>query len=154
MKELMEVIKNHQDKSGKVFFILEEIQKRHNYIPKDVLKSVSKETAIPLPQLYGVVTFYTGFSLKPKGEHVISICHGTVCHVKGSKMLSETLEQELGIKEGETTPDSKFTLQSVRCLGCCSLAPVISIDNKIYGNLDREKLRVLLKQYRNGGDTC
>lgn len=147
----MEVIKKHQEQSGRVFFILEEIQKKYNYIPKDILKTVAKELAIPLTQLYGVVTFYAGFSLTPKGENVISICHGTVCHVKGSKMLGETLEQELGVRDGETTPDGKFTLQSVRCLGCCSLAPVVSINNKIYGNLDREKLRVLLKEYRDGG---
>lgn len=151
MDELMEVIKKHQEQSGRVFFILEEIQKKYNYIPKDILKTVAKELAIPLTQLYGVVTFYAGFSLTPKGENVISICHGTVCHVKGSKMLGETLEQELGVRDGETTPDGKFTLQSVRCLGCCSLAPVVSINNKIYGNLDREKLRVLLKEYRDGG---
>lgn len=152
MDDLIEVIKKHQDQSGRIFFILEEIQKRYKYIPKDVLKTVSKELEIPLTQLYGVVTFYAGFSLTPKGENVISICQGTVCHVKGSLMLRETLEQELGIKEGETTPDGKFTIQPVRCLGCCSLAPVISINGKIYGNLNREKLRVLLKKYQDGGD--
>lgn len=151
MDELLKVIRGHSNRSGKIFFILEEIQNKYGYIPKDILKNVAKELVIPLTQLYGVATFYTNFSLKPKGEHVISICQGTVCHVKGSKTLGQTIEQELGIKDGETTQDGKFTLQSVRCLGCCSLAPVISIDGKIYGNLDYKKLRDLLKEYRYGG---
>lgn len=150
MCDIAEIICKHQDPDGRVFAILEDIQKKYNYIPKDVLKEVAKELNLPLTQLYGVVTFYAGFSLVPKGEHVISICHGTVCHVKGSRILAEALEQELQIKEGETTPDGKFTLQPVRCLGCCSLAPVVAIDDKVYGNLNREKLLELIRLYREG----
>lgn len=150
MSDIKKIVCKHQDPDGRVFAVLEEIQKKYNYIPKEALKEAAERLNLPLTQLYGVVTFYAGFSLEPKGQHVISICHGTVCHVKGSKILADALEQELHIKEGETTPDGKFTLQPVRCLGCCSLAPVVAIDDQIYGNLNREKLLKLIRLYREG----
>ena len=150
MNDLAVIIQQHSDPDGRVFAVLHEIQAKFGYIPKDVLKEVSGELNIPLTQLYGVVTFYAGFNLKPRGEHVINICHGTVCHVKGSTMLAEAVEQELGIRDGETSPNGKFTFESVRCLGCCSLAPVIAIDGEIFGNLDRDKIQKLLRLLKEG----
>lgn len=150
--EVLEIVAKHQETDGKISGILGDIQKKYRYLPEEALRQVARELKVPLSQLYGVATFYAAFSLEPKGEHLISVCHGTACHVKGAVQLTERLEQELGIKEGQTSRDGKFTLESVRCLGCCSLAPVISIDGKTYGRLKPEDVPEVVTSWRGGSN--
>lgn len=135
---------------GRVSYILEAIQKKYRYLPEEALKVVADELDIPLSQLFGVATFYAAFSLEQKGEHIISVCHGTVCHVKGAKQVQQALNEILGIKEGETTPDKFVTLEEVRCLGCCSLAPVISVDGRIYMGMTASRVPEIIAELRGG----
>lgn len=119
--------------------VLQAIQDEFRYIPLEVIERIAKTTEMTEAQLYGVATFYTQFRLEPVGEKIVKVCHGTACHVGGAEGLTESLEERLGIKDGENTPDMKYTLSSVACVGCCSLAPVVMVDDKTYGNLDRKK---------------
>jgi len=151
--EVREIIAEQHESVGALSNILEQIQKKYRYLPEEALRIVALELKMPLSRVYGVATFYAAFSLEPKGEHLISVCHGTACHVKGAQALTKSLEEELGIKEGETTKDYSFSLEAVRCLGCCSLAPVISIDGKIYGRLNSEKVSQLLIRWRKEMNT-
>ncbi|MDR2864801.1 MAG: NADH-quinone oxidoreductase subunit NuoE [Spirochaetaceae bacterium] len=130
--------------------LLQEIQKRHSYLPEDLVEAVSKESGIPLSDLYGVATFYSQFRFKPQGKYMVRVCHGTACHVAGAEIVSALISQELGIKEGETTPDLLFSLERVACLGCCSLAPVAMIGGKIYAKLTRTKIHAIIKDYKDG----
>ena len=126
--------------------ILQAIQTRYRYLPMEALERVAEITEISATDLFGVATFYAQFRLTPVGEHLIKVCHGTACHVGGADNLTEALEERLGVKvsEGGTTPDMKFTLDSVACVGCCSLAPVVMIDSTTFGRLDRKKVVKLL----------
>ena len=148
--EIREVIDRHQEQNGRVTAILEDLQQHYRYLPEQALRLAAEELGLPLTQLYGVATFFAAFSLKPKGEHLVSVCNGTACHVKGASRVSESLEQELQVAIGQTTGDGQFTLQSVRCLGCCSLAPVVSIDGHAYGRMKPETVAATLKGWRGG----
>ncbi|MDR0410115.1 MAG: NADH-quinone oxidoreductase subunit NuoE [Spirochaetaceae bacterium] len=130
--------------------LLQEIQRRHSYIPKDLVEAVSAETGIPVSNLFGVATFYSQFRFKPQGKHLIRVCHGTACHVAGSDIISAVIAQELGIEEGDTTPDMLFSFEKVACLGCCALAPVVMIDDKIYAKLTSSKIKSVMKEYKDG----
>lgn len=149
-EEIKEIIESHPEPEGRISAVLEEIQKRYRYLPEEALRIVSGVLGVPLSRLYGVATFYAAFTLQPRGEHLISVCHGTACHVKGAKSLAERWEKELGIREGQTTADGIFTLEAVRCLGCCSLAPVFSIDGKVYGGVRPEQIPDLLEAWKGG----
>lgn len=127
--------------------ILQEIQAVFGYLSKDALEYVCKTTKIPQTQVYGVATFFKQFRLKPVGKHIIKVCHGTACHVGGSVRISESIYEELKIKDGETTKDLKFTLEKVACLGCCSLSPVMMIDETVYGRLSSSSAVKVLKKY-------
>ena len=129
--------------------LLQEIQRRHSYLPEDLIEAVAEETGIPASKLFGVATFYSQFRFTPQGKHLIRICKGTACHVAGADTISLIIEQELGIKEGETTEDLLFSFESVACLGCCSLAPVIMIGDKIYGKLTTTKIKKIIKEYKD-----
>lgn len=129
--------------------LLQEIQKRHGYLPEDILEAVACESGIPLSDLYGVATFYSQFRFVPSGKHLIKVCKGTACHVSGADILFSTISDALGIDEGGTTEDLKFSLESVACLGCCSLAPVVMIGEKVYGKLTASKIKKILKGYQN-----
>lgn len=129
--------------------VLEDLQESLNYLPEDVLDRVAMDLQVPRAQVYHVATFYKSFSLTPRGEHLISICRGTACHVQGAQKIADMLESELNIRDGETTADGMFTMQSVRCLGCCSLAPAIMIDREVYGGVTPGALRKVLKSYRD-----
>jgi NADH-quinone oxidoreductase subunit E len=148
--EIREVIDRHQEQNGRVTAILEDLQQRYRYLPEQALRLAAEELGLPLAQLYGVATFFAAFSLKPKGEHLISVCNGTACHVKGASRISDSLEQELQVTIGQTTGDDQFTLQSVRCLGCCSLAPVVSIDGHVYGRMKPEMVAATLEGWQGG----
>ena len=119
--------------------ILQAIQDDFRYIPLEAIERIASNTEMTEAQLYGVATFYAQFRLEPVGEKIVKVCHGTACHVGGAEGLTESLEDRLGIKDGENTPDMKFTLASVACVGCCSLAPVVMVDDKTFGRLDRKK---------------
>lgn len=119
--------------------ILQAVQDAFRYVPLEAIEHIASSTEMTESQLFGVATFYTQFRLKPVGEKIIKVCHGTACHVGGAEGLTEALEERLGIKDGENTPDMKFTLDSVACVGCCSLAPVVMLDDKTYGRLNRKK---------------
>jgi len=127
--------------------ILQDIQKQFNYLPQNLLRHVALTMNIPLTRVYSISTFYSAFSLKPRGKHLIDVCLGTACHVRGGLNVMERLERELGIKNGETTYDEKFSLKSVRCVGCCGLAPVVVIDDEFHGKLVQEKVPKILAKY-------
>ena len=119
--------------------VLQAVQEEFRYVPREAIQRIAELTEMTETQLYGVATFYTQFRLNPVGEKLIKVCHGTACHVGGAEGLTEALEARLGIKNGENTPDLKYTLDSVACVGCCSLAPVVMVDDTTYGRLDRKK---------------
>ncbi|MBN1141785.1 MAG: NADH-quinone oxidoreductase subunit NuoE [Deltaproteobacteria bacterium] len=131
--------------------VLQEIQKEFRYIPLRAIERIAATTAMTESQLYGVATFYSQFRLAPVGEKIIKVCHGTACHVGGAEGLTEALEARLGIRDGETTADMKYTLESVACLGCCSLAPVVMVGDRTYGKLDRKKVVQILDDLEGGG---
>lgn len=148
MDKAREIIHKHAKKDGPLLLILNEFQDDFGYLPEDALKEISLELDIPLAEIYGVATFYSRFTLKPRGQHTISVCLGTACYVKGSKDIFDRLLKELNVKgSGDTTDDGKFTLEATRCLGCCGLSPVIKIDDDVYGKMVPEKIPEILKKY-------
>ncbi|MDR1302235.1 MAG: NADH-quinone oxidoreductase subunit NuoE [Treponema sp.] len=127
--------------------LLQEMQRRRSYLPKDLVEAVSGETGIPVSTLFGVATFYSQFRFKPQGKYLIRVCHGTACHVTGADVISAVIAQELGIAEGDTTQDMLFSFEKVACLGCCALAPVVMIGGKIYAKLSGPKIKSVIKEY-------
>ena len=127
--------------------IMLDIQSEYSYLPKDALIRVSEQLNIPLINVYSVATFYKSFSLEPRGKHLITVCLGTACHVRGAPDVLNEIENQLNVKVGETTPDNNFTLETVRCLGTCAIGPVITIDGKYYGQMNSKKLHSILKKY-------
>lgn len=147
-KQLQDILQRHKDKKGALMPILNDIQDSYGYLPEYALKQVSETVGISLAEIYGVATFYSRFTLKPRGEHTISVCLGTACYVKGAKEIFERLSGELKLKgSGDTTDDGKFTLEATRCLGCCGLAPVIMIDGEVYGKLVPNDIPGILNKY-------
>ncbi len=148
--EVRRIVAAHQEEAGRVTAVLGDIQKKYRYLPEEALVAVSEALGVPLARLFEVATFYAAFSLVPKGRVLVSVCHGTACHVRGAPLLTERLEEELGISPGETTPDGEFSLEVVRCLGCCSLAPVVRVGDRIYGRVRPAQLSELLRE--GGGE--
>lgn len=146
---LKPIIKKYKNKKGNMIPLLQEAQNLYGYLPGIVLRKISEETTLRLSDMYGVATFYSQFRVNPVGKHIIKVCHGTACHVQNSAAISDTLRKFLEIKDGETTKDSLFTLESVACLGCCSLAPVMMIGNETYGKLTGKKAVKILKEIKN-----
>jgi len=146
-KTLREILDKYKNDPGSLTPILQGAQSAYGYLSQEILDQISKEMRIPLSQIYGVVTFYGQFRLHAHGEHVIKVCHGTACHVSGAGDINLTLSEELGIESGETTKDRNFTLETVACLGCCSLAPVVMVDEVVYGRLTPGKAREVIKRY-------
>ncbi len=132
---------------GALIPLLQSAQDSYGYIPEKAIYYISEVVGIPAAEIYGVITFYSQFRLKPLGRYVVRVCEGTACHVNGAKNILDTLQNELGIGVDETTPDGLFSLQSVACLGCCSLSPVITIDDETFGNLTPEKTGRIIKRY-------
>lgn len=127
--------------------MLQDIQKKKGYLPEADLRCMAAELRVPLSRLFGLATFYKAFSLVPRGRHSVHVCLGTACHVRGGMRLLDKLERDLGIHAGETTEDRRFTLDAVRCVGCCGLAPVVVIDENFHGKLTQSKLNRVLKKY-------
>jgi len=142
------IIKRYEGKSSAILAILQDIQAGEKYLPKEVLEYVSQKMQIPLTNIFRIATFYNALSLKPRGKHKIDVCLGTACHVRGGGKILEKLERELRIPVGDTTRDKRFTLESVRCLGCCSLGPVAVVDGKVFGRLAQDKVSSLLKEFK------
>ncbi len=132
---------------GQVIPLLQLAQGLFGFVNPGVFHEISRHTGVPISEIYGVTTFYAQFRLTPVGEHIIRVCHGTACHVANANSITDAIEDELGIKNGETTPDGKFTLELVSCIGCCSLAPVIMIDDDTHGRLTPDKAREVVRQY-------
>lgn len=130
------LIKKYKGKKGNMIPLLQGAQEIFGYLPRKAFEKLAAETGLELADMYGVATFYAQFRLNPVGKHIVKVCHGTACHVQNAKALTSALEDTLGVNDGETTEDNLFTLESVACLGCCSLAPVMMIGDETYGNLD------------------
>ncbi len=141
---LRETLEHYASVPGSLITILQKAQGIYGYLPADVLNFIAEKTGIPAAKVFGVATFYTQFRFKPVGKYLIMLCQGTACHVNGSLMLEKTIFDTLGIKDSETTADGLFTLKNVACLGCCSLSPVMMINDETYGNLTPEKVRQIL----------
>jgi len=134
------LIDSYADKKEQLISLLQDIQAEFNYLPRDVLIKVSQKLDIPVSQGFSVATFFRAFSLKPRGRHLVTVCLGTACHVRGGHRLVDKLERDYGVKPGETTEDMKFTLETVNCLGCCALGPVVVADGKYESQMNADKL--------------
>jgi len=141
------ILQKHPKDQSSIIQVLLDIQNELYYLPRDVLEHVSDYLNVPLSRTYGLATFYKAFSLKPKGKYPIAVCTGTACHVQGAVKILEQIERELKVKEGETTPDKKFSVETVRCLGCCGLAPVVTVGKNLHGKVPTSKISKILKQY-------
>lgn len=144
---LRATIEKHRGERGCLMPVLHEAQEIYGYLPSEVQTIIAEELNIPLAEVYGVATFYSRFSLQPKGKHIISICLGTACYVKGADKILEAVEHELKIKCGECTPDKKFSIDSCRCVGMCGHAPVMMVDGDVYGKLTPADVKGILDKY-------
>lgn len=147
--QLRKVIADMKDTKGALMPILQKAQDIYGYLPVEVQTLISDETGIPLEKIYGVVTFYSQFSLFPKGKYTISVCLGTACYVKGSGDVFAKIKEKLGIEDGECTPDGKFSLEACRCIGACGLAPVMMINGDVYGRLTADQVDGILAKYND-----
>ena len=148
VKLITEIVERYKDEPTSTMMILEDIQKEYGYIPLEVQELVSKLTGVPVSEIYGVVTFYSFFSMTPKGKYVIGVCLGTACYVKGAQLVLDKFSQLLGIKPGETTEDGLFTIDVLRCIGACAIAPAVSINGKIYPQCKVDNVANIIKEYR------
>jgi NADH:ubiquinone oxidoreductase subunit E len=130
-----------------LIMLLQAVQRKYNYLPEPALEYISAKLTIPLSRIYGIATFYAMFSLEPRGKNIVSICLGTACHVRGAERIKEHLEKHLGIGAGQTTQDMRFTLETVRCIGCCSLGPAVNINDKTFARMDPDRMAGVLKDY-------
>lgn len=133
-----------------VIEMLQDVQDEYRHLPEDVVRYIGDELGVPHGQLYHIATFFKSFSLEPRGKHPIKVCTDTACHVKGAQRIIERIKMELGISDGETTDDQLFSLECVRCLGSCSLAPVVVVGDDVHGNVEASKVPRLLNKYREG----
>ncbi len=145
--ELLKVIAELKGTKGALMPIMQKAQDIYGYLPIEVQKIISDNTGIPMEKIYGVATFYAQFALQPKGKYRISVCLGTACYVKGSGKVYEKLQEVLNLKEGECTPDGKFSLESCRCVGACGLAPVLMVNDDVHGRLVPDDVEKILEQY-------
>lgn len=146
----LDYIRSYPPEPSSLIPLLQRTQERFGYLPREILEEIANYLGIPLSRVYGVATFYAQFRFEPLGKYVVKVCHGTACHVNGAVNIAQALKEELGIEEGQTTEDGLITLERVACLGCCSLAPVIMINEKVFGKLTPDKVRKLVKQLKEG----
>ena len=146
--KLKQIIAEHRDVRGALMPVLQKAQELYGYLPVEVQIMIAEGLGLSLEEVYAVVTFYSQFALNPNGKHRVAVCLGTACYVKGSQMILDELEKELGIKAGGTTPDGQFTLEATRCLGCCGLAPVMTVGEEVYGRLTPADVKGILAKYR------
>jgi len=143
------IIEKYDSKKSSLLSILLDIQAEYNYLPKTALDLVAKRLEISLSRVYSTATFYRAFSLEPRGKHIMTVCLGTACHVRGGPKIAEEISRKLNIEPGETTEDMRFTLQSVNCLGCCAIGPILVVDEEYYGGLTVDKIDSIIEKYRD-----
>ena len=146
--KLNAIIDRHRGEKWGLIPLLQEIQEHAGYIPPETIEPVARAMKLFPSQVQGVITFYAGFTLKPKGKYILKVCRGTACHVKGSRSIIRSMQKELGLKEGETSPDYQFTLETVACLGACFLAPAMLVNHNYFGKLAPPKVTSILEQYK------
>jgi NADH-quinone oxidoreductase subunit E len=144
--EITLIANKWKNKRGSLIMALHDLQSRVGFVPRESAMKLGHQMGVPLARIYEVVTFYNYFKLEAPGKYVISVCTGTACHIKGSKDLLDGMEKELNVKEGQSTPDKEYHLQAVRCLGCCGLAPVVSVNGKVYGKLKTDDAHHVIEQ--------
>jgi len=145
---LSEILKKYGKDKSQLVSILQDIQSEYNYLPREALEKLSKKMDIPQSQVYSMATFFRAFSLKKRGKHIVSVCLGTACHVRGAELIVESLERQMGVSRGQTTQDLNFTLESVNCMGCCATGPVVKIGEEYFGHMANDKVEPMLKKFR------
>jgi len=145
--KVVSILGGYQKDQAMLVSILQDIQAEYNYLPRESLEKVSQGLDVPLSQVYSVATFFKALSLEPRGRHLINVCLGTACHVRGALRVLETMERELAVSSGGTTPDLKFTLETVNCVGACALGPVVIVDGEYHGQMKTEKVKDVLASY-------
>ena len=148
-EETEEILSKYPQEKDQLIMVLNEVQEKYGYIPKTAQLVISEHLSIPMAEIYGVITFYSRFTLTPKGKYNISICLGTACYVKGSQKILDRAKERLKIEPGQTTPDGKFSIDDVRCVGACGLAPVFMINDEVYGNATVKQFDEVLDKYMN-----
>ena len=146
-----QIVKKYGNNKSGMIAVLQDIQEAFNYLPKEALKTAAKAMNVPFSRVYEAATFYTAFSLKPRGENIVKICMGTACHVRGAAALQDKFERTLGIKPGETTKDNKFSLETVNCVGACALGPVVVINTDYHGQVTMKKIDKIIDNINKGG---
>jgi len=149
LQELKDVCKSFNNEKGELINVLHQAQGLFGYLPAEVQEVIAKELNVSVAQVYGVVTFYSFFTMTPKGEHPISICLGTACYVRGADKVLEEFKRILNIQVGETSPDGKFSLSCLRCVGACGLAPVVTVGDKVFGRVSPDGVKDIVAEYRN-----
>jgi NADH-quinone oxidoreductase subunit E len=147
-RKIKSILARYDSDPGMLVPILQDVQAEYNYLPKEALGQVGDGLGVPLSQVYSVASFFKAFSLKPRGRHLINVCLGTACHVRGAVRVLDEIERELGIKSGETTGDLRYTLETVNCVGACALGPIVIIDGSYSGQMTASKLKPLLESYK------
>jgi len=142
------ILKKYGKDKSQLVSILQDIQTEYNYLPREALEKLSKKMDIPQSQIYSMATFFRAFSLKKRGRHIVNVCLGTACHVRGAELIVESLERQLGVGRGQTTQDLNYTLESVNCMGCCATGPVVKIGEEYFGHMTNDKVEPMLKKYR------
>lgn len=145
-----DIVKKHGKDKSSLIAVLQDIQEVFNYLPKEALDAAGRALGIPASRVYEVATFYNAFSLKPRGEHIVKICTGTACHVRGASAIQDKMERTIGIKPGETSADNKFTLETVNCVGACALGPVVVIDTEYHGQVTMAKVDKIIGKLKEG----
>lgn len=148
MEQLRQILDRHSSDRRELIPLLQEVEEEFGYLPPEAMLEIANYLKIPNSAVYGVATFYNQFRFNPPGRHPIKLCMGTACHVKGGKLILEALERELEIKVGETTPDREFSLDRVACIGCCTMAPVMVIDDEIYPNMKNLKVEEIMVKFQ------
>lgn len=147
-REVSKIIKRYRAKKSELLAILTDIQAKYNWLPPDSIKLVSEKLCVPLIDVYGVASFYHAFSLTPRGKHIVTVCSGTACHVRGAPIILDRVQDKLGILPGCTTRDDQFTLETVNCLGACALAPIVVVDGHYHGQSTTQKIDSVLTKYK------
>ena len=148
LRKVGAIVDRYKGEGGALIAILQDVQDEYNYLPADALRSVAEKLNVPLINVYGIATFYKSFSLKPRGKHLVTVCLGTACHVRGAKRILAEVQKKLNVKRGETTEDKMFTLETVNCLGACALGPIMVVDGEYFGQMSTRKVDSVLEEYR------
>ena len=149
IKDVREICQKHKDEPSPLIVILEEVQEKYGYVPVELQEVISEETGVPAAEIYGVVTFYSFFSLTPKGKYVIHVCLGTACYVKNAQAVLDKMCAVLKIQPGQTTEDGLFTIEAVRCMGACALAPAVSVNGKVFPRVKATEVDKIIKEFRD-----